>query len=119
MGFVQKREIKFRDYDFDTKKVRHFNLDSYDKNEHDSYGNITEFTGIKDSQDIEIFEGDIMQDRFGAISKVVYVDEQCRFMQLSKVGYSPLSAESVINDKDKVIGNIYENPDLLPNITIQ
>ena len=56
MGFIQKREIKFRDFDFDTKKVRHFNLDNYDKNEHDSYGNITEFTGTKDKNGKDIIK---------------------------------------------------------------
>ena len=34
------REIKFRDFDFDTNTIRYFDLDMYNKYEHDNYGNI-------------------------------------------------------------------------------
>ena len=113
MGFIQKRELKFRDFDFETKKVRYFNLDKYDKEEHDSYGNITEFTGLKDKNGIDIYEGDIMEDEFGVRCKIVYVNEYGRYNQLSIQGYTPLNQSAILTDKDTIIGNIYENPELL------
>jgi hypothetical protein len=109
MGFIQKREIKFRDFDFDTKKVRFFNLDNYDKNEHDSYGNITEFTGFKDKNGVEIYEGDI--DNKNRVCEY--------FPKLGSFGFkNPKHAPitflgQFINSGNFIIGNIYENTELL------
>jgi len=55
------REIKFRDWNPETKEMRYFNLDGYDREVHDAYGNIMQFTGLLDKNGKEIFEGDVIK----------------------------------------------------------
>jgi hypothetical protein len=74
---------------------------------------LMQFTGLHDENGKEIYEGDVMKDRFGAISQIVFVNELASYRQLSKIGYSPLSQNSIISGNDLVIGNIYENPNII------
>lgn len=117
MGFVQKRAIKFRDYDFDTKTVRYFDLDRYDRNEHDTYGNTTEFTGRLDMHGKEIYEGDWCRAEFRTkdgiqvIQGHIIMDEFMWCIDCTgSVGDDIFSINRPHNFE--VIGNIYENPEL-------
>jgi uncharacterized phage protein (TIGR01671 family) len=110
-------EIKFRDYDPETKEIRYFGLDQYDREVHDSYGNITQFTGLLDKNGKEIYEGDIIDYAGWAWyrSKLLIVVEWSStlsgfepFVDYNKdLGIDHPSSECL------VIGNIYENPELL------
>lgn len=71
-----------------------------------------QYTGLKDSKGVEIFKGDIVSlDEFVALTATVVgqvkYDEGCYF--IDRTSY-PLNKWS---DKIKIIGNIYENPELL------
>jgi uncharacterized phage protein (TIGR01671 family) len=69
-----------------------------------------QYTGLLDNQGVEIYEGDICQKEIGNIGVVKWDEEQCLFDFEHK--HTMTLAKSQIS-KLKVIGNIYENPELL------
>jgi uncharacterized phage protein (TIGR01671 family) len=99
------REIKFRDYELVENVMRYFTLDTYDRYEHDCFGNIMQFTGLKDKNGIEIYEGDILD------TKCVVSFNDGMFGIFDKHNYMGLN--SYMSKFREVIGNIYENPELL------
>jgi uncharacterized phage protein (TIGR01671 family) len=112
------REIKFRDWDPETKEMQYFNLDQYDRTVHDAYGNIMQFTGLLDKNGKEIYEGDIVNAQYNISSffkKVcVYFENGCFYVD-DKNPKQNLSIGYFFREKKEieVIGNIYENPELL------
>jgi uncharacterized phage protein (TIGR01671 family) len=57
------REIKFRAWNPETKEMRYFDLDGYDREVHNTYGNIMQFTGLLDINENPIFIGDILSSK--------------------------------------------------------
>lgn len=71
---------------------------------------VGQFTGIKDRNGAEIFEGDIMQhaNPFDIPFIVNWIDSECCY------GFNYGSTSYVITDTSfTVIGNVFENPQLL------
>ena len=125
------REIKFRIWDInerkfivnetdrlgcgDTKKCMSERVDfennSVEINADESYI-LSEYTGLKDMYGKEIYEGDILFESFGEeYFKVVFENGSFR---AEADGYS-LDLEDY-DDICEVVGNIYENPELLKEI---
>lgn len=71
---------------------------------------LMQFTGLLDRNNVEIYEGDILKtDVRAGNMKVIYFDTYASFMLEYKGLLYPLNEGADI----EVIGNIYENPELL------
>lgn len=145
---LMSREIKFRIYDTDEKEMFYQeDIDYIDINNEIAYinqdgggydylidfvygdGKLMQYTGLKDKNEKEIYEGDIvkliplnserlkelgrkwyehLKVEWGAYSDGEYVTNVETWM----IGINPLS-EELLDETVEVIGNIYENPELL------
>ena len=127
------REIKFRGMDIVNNKWLYGNLEipliNQSKSKHFiigySYGQyqkhevdpktIGQYTGLKDRNCKEIYEGDLLQHPNGTIAEIQYSDDLAAFVavyvQNSNTEMDYLDKEIV--SKCKIVGNIYENPELL------
>lgn len=119
------REIKFRVYDKDLKKMRYLNSSHdficFDEKGNGYYHNmqtglgewfsdLMQYTGLKDKNGVEIYEGDLIEykDSTGKHIEEVKFDKGCFYAGLHG-GSSTRVAPKLINTRlSKVIGNIYE-----------
>jgi len=104
------KQIKFRAWNKEIKCWEYFRLDeiailgtSYNK-----YENWCEFTGLKDKNGKEIFEGDILSKN-NINSEVIFLETDAQFWLKEE---DRALAEIDIRF-DEVIGNKFENPELL------
>ena len=112
--------IKFRAFWKDTlKKIDDFNNQYIIETCNDSCLLVSQFTGLCDKNEKEIYEGDILQFQYGEnkVNRlVVYNEENCAFQlqdcKIPEYGFFQLSDWKIMDAI--VIGNIYENPNLIP-----
>lgn len=75
--------------------------------------NLMQYTGLKDKNDVEIYEGDIVKDLRSlfidnrANSRVFYQEDRGRYV------FGGWEIPAGMMHTFEVIGNIYENPELL------
>lgn len=72
---------------------------------------LMQFTGLHDKNGDEIYEGDIVKMFSGDIAKIIYQQNLCAFRVWKK--NSSWDGSRNVNNDLEIIGNIYENPELL------
>lgn len=119
------REIKFRAWDKGTSTLRDVLVIDWANGFIDLSGGLIEkklrevvllqYTGLKDKNGTEIYEGDIYKDSLGYIYKVEFDEFRCGFVPFSKDDGCGCCSDEVVpwSDDGEVIGNIYEHPHLL------
>lgn len=115
------REIKFRAWDKLNKKM--INIESINfqarrvYRDDVSYRNfndteLMEYTGLKDMKGKEIYEGDIVIQN-NKKHRVIFDEENARFCIRDDEFELGITFINHNNERMEVIGNIYENPELM------
>lgn len=116
-GIVQ---VEINTYDTDKweliQKVNYDELDYFQpsyETEHIDIKTLGQYTGLKDKNGVEIYEGDIIKAKFFNKEIVGYIGFSMGCFMIAGSGVSD-NQIFVFNDIE-VIGNIYDNPKLLEN----
>jgi uncharacterized phage protein (TIGR01671 family) len=124
------REIKFRAWHnvqnkmLSDEEINQFWLNVFKYNGDEEGCTFMQYTGFKDKNDQEIYEGDIVYfndfsyDRTGGhvgdniLNGKVYFDSGMWLIETAKGHYS--LCDSILNDEElEIVGNIYQNKELL------
>lgn len=115
------REIKFRAWNGYHKEMvpvhqLNFsdNIEGLIINDYDRQKRLTlmQYTGLKDKDGTDIYEGDVVRTPAGVSEVFWFVDGWAMKQVKTREGYMPLGWHGQF--EREVIGNIYENPELLP-----
>ena len=115
------KEIKFRAWNKEEEQYNYFNVDCEDdmkwwydvQTDEDRLSERKElFTGLRNIEGKEIYEGDILEgSMYGHRIKVRWDLNACGFIPFVDMVDSDYTGENW--ESAKIIGNIYENPELL------
>ena len=105
------REHKYRVYSFVDKCFHYFDIYDYPSGIAGGVSEPQQYTELKDKNDKEIYEGDILEWKGEFIAEVFFEQENAAFVIKSKKGGSFMSENYVLNFHR--IGNIFEHIHLL------
>ena len=118
-GGIIMREIKFRAWDKEEQEMldwdKFFNLDIAQVFESKGSWGIypMQYTGLKDKNGVEIYDGSIIRFVLGDYNIREYVEEVVYSDGAFWCGNWLLFDAKMNDDNLEVLGNIYENPELL------
>lgn len=109
------REIKFRAWDKKNKEWFYFGLNEVYGMGQDSpngyaeinFDEIMQYTGLKDKNNKEIYEGDILKFNTKGGNEMIYE------VKWRGKGFKPTRMSEDNQEEIEIIGNIYENTELL------
>lgn len=70
-------------------------------------------TGFRDNDGKDIFRGDIVMSRSGLFKGIISLRQDLGAYVIKLIGYKDFVRLSTVANTTEVIGNIYENPELL------
>jgi uncharacterized phage protein (TIGR01671 family) len=113
------REIKFRAWSKEAEKMSDWDFIHSVRNLHKlitlNHIELMQFTGLTDKNGKEIYEGDIVKHLHSADTCVVVFQKETAMFLAQEIGDEKLGFG--IEDVIEVIGNIYENADLLSDLS--
>ena len=123
------RDIKFRSWDKDKKRFLFLENGDFELSYSGAYipleyggrdcvkNNLEQYTGLKDKNGKEIYEGDILEIEYIHTSFIAVVAfENGFFGWIEKDSADIYPIAEYIHQGIKVIGNIHENPELLEGV---
>jgi len=112
------REIKFRAWKKSSKEmiyniecIKWFEDDSVIINNENPNCILMQYTGLKDFNDKEVFEGDILQTKYAKVE--IFWNEYAAAYWYKNQDGTPNGAIPIYINIWEIIGNKYENPELL------
>ncbi|MES2397932.1 MAG: YopX family protein [Bacteroidota bacterium] len=117
------REIKFRNWNKSFNQMTYFSIKD-DARNFEFSSILMQFTGLKDKNGKESYEGDICKGLLPAggfwgnikvekIGQVIYNQEMCRFQIEWKWSKNQHHIDLDCDSDFEIIGNIYEKPELI------
>jgi len=125
------RQIKFRAWNIEDKKMYYDVQKTYDWHydipeesfgvllDNEEYWRVMEYTGLNDKNNKEIFEGDIIKHsmnddhEWGGLHEVKFNLGSFAIWGGNPTGFRGNSAFNYYPNNVEIVGNIYENPEIL------
>ena len=109
------REIKFRAWNKETNCFFIWDLTFAFGGTGKVWGDVQQYTGLKDKNGKEIYEGDIL-NYDGEPTIIEYVDDMFHCKSTKYKNLTPGNYRlATLHNRCQIIGNIHENPELLPD----
>ncbi|HIF1319485.1 TPA: YopX family protein [Enterococcus faecium] len=109
LHFTKNGKTNFIEYWINPTELKSYHVRNID---------LMQSTGMKDKNGVEIFEGDVVITSKGAIGYVAYLQQEAGFVVVLKksdyrLGHRNAGESYDVATAHEVIGNIYENSELL------